>query len=688
MNLKLQYGEISFPADFRFDITANHPFFSNEGSSSIPTTIPATPGNRKILGNPENHNSANCYSRHLQATLSHGVFSKRCRLVVDSASKTGGIMASLALEESEMYAEHQDKKLKNIINTEFVTVENINAISTWLNSHYTAMDDDFVFLKVAADAEDSNNADSTGSTRTASVVLNDSFVNNGSIQLLPALFLLRVPDGRGGTTTISAPAYYSLAPFLKLHALIRKTFEALDYSVKENIFATDAALSTIVVLHNTADSLTNFAEQNENNSYTIAIPYPDMIPSVTVGEFIEWLRNKFGAFVSIKNNEVRIRLLKDILSTPYDHDLSNYLRDEVTVQHPDPVILRIGCQHDIESSEPAAKTLEDLRQAYPSLTTCFSVSEAEGEGLFHILPLGKFYFRNQEGDGLVKVGSDGFDCYREMGVEAEEIISEDLFVPMILHKNEYMPYIGNSVRRHVDIDSKDADPEQKILICYCKNNGTINFGTLYNYDPTGSETTPPTPDLTPEGLTSEYWDAYRRLRMDGAPTLSAKLDIPLHLLASMDICTPKLFQGTKVIIQSIKYSITNSGVSACDVTFLRIKEAVDGAAITDPVFDSNLVWEYVNTRHTYTNVTGSGKKRKGREVIQTDGLTDYAAIDAPAYAPPHPGIIEKKRKRWLRYKEYRYESGGWFLWHWESSSVSTNEEKYYEYFISKNRLSC
>lgn len=684
MNLKLFNGELSLPKDFRFDIATNHPFFSNEGSSSTPTTLPSTPGNRALLNGPDNMNAANRYNRHMRAILSHGVYSKPCRLIVDSASHTGGVTASLALEESEMYAEHQDKKLGDILTILNFHVEISNDAKQMADYYYKTDQNDFVFLKVAADAEDSNNADTTGSTRRASVVLNETATSGGNIVMKTTGYTIKRDNGNGGKSTISLPKYYGLAPYIKLRSVIRKVFVALGYTVKYSAFDT-SPLSRIVLLHNTADALTSSYFDDRYGVRYFQVAGRDILPSITLGDFIEWLRDKFGAFVSIRNNEVSIRLLKDILAAPYDYDLSDYLRDEATVQHPDPVMLRIGCQQEIEGSEPAAETLEALRAAYPTLVTCYSVAQAEGVGLFHIMPLGKFYFRNQASDNIVKVGTDGFDCYREMGVETEEIKSDDVLVPMILHNDEYIPYIGETVRRHVDIDDKDAEADQKIMVCYCRNTNSRNFGTLYNYSPSGAQLSTTYPDLIPEALTTAYWESYRRLKLDSAPTISAKLDIPLHILATMDICTPKLFCGAKVLIQSMKYSITNDGVSTCDFTFLRIQKAADGEEITDPVFGSNLIWERVSTRRTFTNVTGSGNKRNGYEVTGTDGLPDYTNADAPSYTPQHPGIIEKKRTRKLYYTYYHWESGGWFLWYWCSYGSNNGSETYYEYFISKNR---
>lgn len=680
MNLRIIQGEIALPGDFRFDITTNHPFFSNDGATSTPSTLPATPTNRRALGNPENLNAAKRFNRHLPAVLSHGVFFKKCRLVIDSASKTGGITASLALEESELYAEHQDKQLKEIITQ--TTEEYSGSLSSFLNARYTSKNYDWVFLKVAADAEDTSTADSTGSTRRASVVLNETTTAAGTT-LKTSGFTIRRSNGQGGQSLIQLQDYYGLAPFLKLHALIRITFENLGYTVAENVFATDPELSQIVLLHQTADAMVDIS--TSANAGTVQIHYEDMVPSISVGELIEWLHDKFGAFVSVRNDEIKIRLLRNILTDAYDMDLSGYIRDEIAIRHLDPVMLRIGCQHDIEGSEVAAETLENLRAAYPSLVSCFQVAEAEGLGLFHVLPLGKYYFRNSVADGLIKVGTDGFDCYREMGVESKEYITDDSLVPMIYHNSEYLPYIGETIRRHIDIDDKAADAEQKILICYCKNNGIRNFGTLYNYNPTGAALSTTTTDLIPEGITERYWEKYRRLLLDGAVTVSVKLDIPLHVLVSMDICTPKLLNGAVVIIQSLKYSLSESGITSCEASMMRIQEAVDGEEIKDPIFGSNLVWKLVSTRTIFTYGKVTGNHKNGVLVKETDGLSDYTPADAPSYTPKYPGIREKVRKRWLKYTVYKYESGGWFLWHWSSSSSYDATEEYEEYFISQNQ---
>ena len=42
MKLIVDQGELSLPSDFSFDVEKNSAFFSEDGSTTIPATIPAT----------------------------------------------------------------------------------------------------------------------------------------------------------------------------------------------------------------------------------------------------------------------------------------------------------------------------------------------------------------------------------------------------------------------------------------------------------------------------------------------------------------------------------------------------------------------------------------------------------------------------------------------------------------------
>lgn len=674
MKLTLENGEIALPRDYRFEITANHPFFSDDGSASTPASIPSTPQNRQLLDSPENYNRAHCYHRRFPAVLSHGVFSKRCRMVVESASRKGGISASLALEESELYAEIKDKQLKTLFSPGWVPFS--GGIQAGMDSFYTNPNYNsagLVFFPVAVDAKDAQSADSTGSKRIPSLVLNK--VSSGHVRLSG------LSIDRGDKGTVTAPSYYGVAPFMRLHAMLSRMFGACGYTVEENVFHDDPFLYSVVVLHNTADAMVGCIQQGHYNNSTgvgeFLIHFEDLVPSMTVGDVISWIRDKFGAFVTVKAETVRIRTLEGVLLDDPE-DLSSYLREDPVVVHPDPRMLRLGCQHDIESADPAADTLEDLRSSFPQLIECDSVADAQGTGLFHVTPLGKFYFRNVANGQLSLVGTDGFDYWREMGFAAEEVTSDDSFVPMVYHDGEYMPYLGETVRRHIDIDDKSPDAEQKLQVCYVYTDGNRNWGTLYPRKWDGSDAVLyDLPPLTPEGMMAQWFHSYRDMLLSAAPTLQVKLDIPLHVLATMDLWTPKTVAGALVLIRSLKYNLSNAGASVCEATLQQLQEYVDTPEPQDPQFGSNLVWELVNTR----TVFNEGDHKNGIEVVSTDGLTDYTSSDAPNYTPSKPGIIEKRRSRSLVYDRFEHSSG--FLW--SSQSKYRRTHTYEEYFISKNR---
>lgn len=680
MNLRLDRGEISLPKDFKFDIQSNHPFFSNEGTASVPATIPPSQQNRLLLGNPENQHAAHRFTKKLPAQLSHGIYSKRCQIIIDSASEKSGIATSLALQESEMYAELQDKKLQDIFQTTRVHTH-YGGMYDYAESWAQGVNGDYVIFPVAADIEDANNADATGSKKIAKTIFNDN------------------TDGKslnvgGGTTTIedetiSTPPGYGIVPFMKLHVMLRKMFEYSDYVVDENVFYTDPVLSQIVVLHNTIDMMSNaFAAPNGQARIKITLIRESMmVPTVTVGEMLEWIRNKFGAFVTVESRHVSIRLMRDILQEAADMDLSAYMEEEFTVRHPEPRMIRCSCQHELESSEPAADTIEDLQARYSSIVNCTDVGQINGTGLFYVRPLGKFYYRQTANSTLTTsmVGTDGFDYYRRTDIETEEISSDDIFVPMVLKNGEYMPFIGDSIRRIMNSKDKETDAEQAIMICYVRYDGSKNYGTLYPFTPDGTEQPALSfcPDLTPEKLSRHFLSEYRDILLNGAPTISCKLDIPLHILINMDPWTPKLLNHSRVLIKSLKYSISESGITSCEAELQLLSSFADAREVFDPTFSSNLAWRRKDNRPSYSYPYGDGGKySEWVEVLETDGLSDYTNSDRPSETPLYPNLIAKKRRRWVKIKHH----WGYYKWFLDNGWSETTSYVYYdEYFESYNQ---
>ena len=626
MILQVTGGEIRLPSDFRFQIKQNHPFYSDEGSSSVPVTVPATAANLALLGSPTDINRARRFNRQHRAILQSGTYFKPCRVIVESGHVLDGIDVALAMDESEAYARIQDTGLRELLaNETFKPIMSVQAL--WEDSARR----DAVIFPVAVDADESvvqliNEPDSQMELKTAA--------RNVTM----------------GGEQVSVPAGYGITVFLRLPELIGRIFTLCGYQIAVNEFLTSPQLKDIVLLNNCADALLD----TQYTQYGWQVRYRDIVPDVTVGEFITWLKDKFGAFVSVQDNSVSIRLFQSVAAVAADMDLSAYAdgADRPKLSYPEPRALVLTTDTGIDSARPVAATLEALRATYSSCSEAGTLEGALGSGLFHVLALGKYYYSRTNVTEHDMIGSDAFEYRRSCGIsEVDERKPEDAYVPMILHTTSglHMPYIGESLRRNMDTGDKDKDSEQKILCCFAVWNSTGGRwgGSTYGYDDQAAAAASGLYPLTPEGLAGKFWKRYEQLIMDGAPEIEVKMILPLDTLLNIKLWTPKLFRGMRVLIKSLEYEISDrSAINATAVlqTLPEYDDAVTAGAID---FSTSLSWRI--------DIVPADEIRDGDgwsyEVIKSDDLSDYTAADAPSYPPTRAGETALSRERWFRYQE-------------------------------------
>lgn len=472
--------------------------------------------------------------------------------------------------------------------------------------------------------------------------------------------------------SVSVPRKYGTEPFMYLWGLIEETFKLCGYTVTYNVFKESSPLKDIVVLHNAVD--TNIYGYSNN-----AVEYSMIVPDITVGELIGWLRDKFGAVVCAEDGEVSIRLFKDLVALPYDMDLSAYAREDLSVSYEPSKRLVISVDTDIDSAAPAAESLEDLIAAYSSRAEVDNFDQMVGEGLFYHLPLGKYYHKADSSSSPELVGSSAYKYSRIIqDIDTEDLASDDLFVPMILYNGKYYPYIGDSARRKfMDAGDYDEKYSQKLLICYAPYNQTKGryAGTTTGCDEDGNAING-YPALIPEEIYKAYWINYQNILLNANPEISCQMDIPINVLLSLDIATPKRLNGDLVLIKEIKFNLSDTGVTVCDVVLQQIAQYEDAIEIPNVQITGELQWSYVNTKDP--NIYTHGTTADGIQILETDGLTNYTSGDAPTALPSRPGVVTMKRERWIRYK--KYESYHSFL-SW-GHSESTLTHRYTEYFIS------
>jgi len=633
MRLQINNGEITLPKDFVFQIKQNHPFFSEDGSASIPATLPATPDNMKALRYPADINRATRFSKQYDAMLYCGSYFKRCRMVVESGHRLDGIDMSLALDESEAYAEIQDKELKDVLSDEFFSVSGMTPYQVYSSN----VRRDAVFFPVAVDLETSG---SSSTVKQLNKVSNNDFE-----------YASRSINHGDGTVTVGDG--YGLTCFLRLPELISKIFTKCGYTVNSNVFATSAKLKSLVLLNNCADALM----ESTFSTTGWRVHYTDIIPNMTVGDLLAWLKDKFGAYFAISGKIVDIRLFQDDATVSPDFDFSAYVRKDAqpTVTYPDPKALVIGLDTSLDGAAPAADSLEALRASHQNMVEAASVSDISGNGLRFVKPLGKYYFRNTNWGTPTYIGSNAFNYKRTTAVkEDEEKITSDVFAPMIQTSSKYMPYIGASLRRNIDIDDRDKDAEQKMMLCNAIYANSHWQGSQFSYDDTGSAITGADAviGLHPESIHDNFWGAYHRMLIDGSPEISCSVEMKKEDILSLNLWTPKLINGMRCFIKSIEYEIGETGKLSAALVLQTVPSYTDAVSIPGAItFGTAFGWQrYVDDDESDMP---SGWATDW-EYIEGDGLTDYTAADKPSWNPTAVGQIAKVRTRYYIYEETEY----------------------------------
>lgn len=664
MKLTIGAGELSLPEDFSFEVESNHPFFSDEGTASVPVTIPASAENLRLLDYPENAHRPRRLVREQMAYLTAGSFRRRCKLITESAGKASGISASLAFLESEMYTDLQDRRVPDLFagksffmtRSAYFRPTDIYQGRTRDTELYGNTLYDVAIFPVATDM------DSSGK-----VVVVNSPKSDGTLEDSAR------PVSINGQT-VSVPAGYGISIFMYLWALIEGIFTNAGYTVKNNPFRTDTVLKNIVVVNNCADMCC----ADTYSSLGWGFCYADLAPDMTVGELLECLHDAFGAYVTCDAGTVDIRLVKDDITADPDADLSGYARDEDSVSYPEPYNLKRSFDTSLDKAEPAAETLQDLRNKYETVANVATETSISGTGLFHVNVLGRYFYKQTSSAAAITLGSDCLSYYRELNMEPEELSTDNRFLPMIKVGTRYMPYIGNRIHKYLEVAKSEDKVEQPLQFCYAHLYSRIDAetseteswycGSSYSYYENGLLATddsvyPKTyPALTPEGFNS-YWRDYETLLVNGAPDMEVSLDIPMGQLMQINRFTPKIYKGSKVLIKSLSYTVDDSEMACIKAVLWVLSECDDDIYIPPTIlFGVKLEWRLVSTKEAnWPANTDSYLKIP-------DGLEDYTSSDAPETKPSSAGIIAKKRTRWIIFTPLI--PGDSFLFTWEEYFIS------------------
>lgn len=558
MKLVTDKGELTLPSDFSFEVEQNSAFFSEDGAASIGATIPATPLDQAKLGFPNRIARKNVFVNSFPASIQKGVFQKKGVLVIANATEES-ITCSMALEDSEFYSQHKDKKLRDIFSARVLdNMETPAAWSEWLISVYKTPDVYPAFRLVPV-AVNYNEEQGTYQVNNEPDMKGTGIYN-----------LLHAPRSvQEGENKVSVPEGYGLAPFLTLDAFFSELFSLLGYTVRRNCFHDHPALQNLILLHNCSDVVCNNR-----------ISYADLVPNKSVSEILEWMQQKFHAQIAVhpESNLVDILLMEDVLNSHSDKDLTGLIIGSPTYSYGKSSRVVITPDTSLDGAEAAAETLSELKSKYGNYIEC-NEAQFQNPAAGHLvlrLATGTFYYIATRTRKL-KLGSNYFKYDRANSDDTEDFSPEDLMPPMVYVNGILMPYIGERKHRNTSYNDSKQDTDQDIIIAdYAglSSTGHYLYATTQKYDDAG-EPRAGKHNLNAEDQYFLFWAKYGNIILNNKIEVEAVFNLSIEEIFKYDLYKLKQYNGQMLLPTYLKYEV-GKRIKCLNTKFLLVKTFEDG----------------------------------------------------------------------------------------------------------------
>ncbi|MGL4326339.1 MAG: hypothetical protein ACRCS7_02545, partial [Tannerellaceae bacterium] len=358
-----EYFDLSTDSVFDFDYY--NPIFSEDGSQSMPIDLPATKKNKRLLGYPD------------QICLLNKPALKEKVIVEDKGVQRQGTMVlldasgsvSIGFDSGDAYTSMQRLKLNEFKGLPDyspgyydpitgVYESGINAYCNKMRRYYdgTESHTDFAVFPLLLKRE--VNADKVYYT-----ILND--VERGDLSVIRPLKGLNQYTEQAivdsNVLNMTYPKGYSLAPFFRLHTVLRLALKSIGYEVNQNVFETDSSLSKLCVLHNVMDAGCKLQELDKIN-------YSTWMPDCSIADLLDAIRARFGAYVFFDSNTMTasVRLIRDIIRSPAACDLTAYI-DTIDISFDAPKRLVLTASGSMDLNDVEKDTMFDFASKYNNM---------------------------------------------------------------------------------------------------------------------------------------------------------------------------------------------------------------------------------------------------------------------------------------------------------------------------------
>ncbi|MGM9767466.1 MAG: hypothetical protein ACI3Z0_03245 [Candidatus Cryptobacteroides sp.] len=542
MRLYTEKGEFTLPEDFTIEMQTNNPVFSDEGSASATFTLAATKENLEAADRPDRLSRRTNFINDVECILQHGAFQIQGRLIVTSCSREE-IGCCFTYSEGDFYVSYKDRRLKSLLNYQKLYTATYS-MATLATLTQRAMEDEessgkFAYFPVKVQLMDGY-----------SICLNELADESDEYGIWFGDIVYKARSYTQGDVTINVPDGYGLTAFPFLHHIIEQIIISTgNYTVVRNDFSREP-YNHLVLLHPCADLMC------KGN-----VAYKDVVPDITLADFVSWLQDKFGAYIYINGKEVSIIILDEILGEPAPFDLTQYMDDDLLLEIPD--MEHVAIELDTSLAEPPADALQDFNDKYGSFTEVANVP-SNVTGVYLHTPTGRIIQVVKSGNTYNQVflgynnfpfsggwiDSKGDSKTTEDQIPGCESISHYKPSPILLN-------LGNAIHYNTAIEGEGEEQNHPLMVAWAYYDGSHWRGSVTGIESDGSALFP---GLNPEGLFGRFWRKYNTFKLNHAPEASVSVHIPADKLTAIDITKPVLVRHHRAIVRGYSFTASNQGI--------------------------------------------------------------------------------------------------------------------------------
>lgn len=667
LTIKTQKGIYDVPGDFQMEVEITSPIYTDKGSQTLASTLPATKRNLYLADYIHRVDIVNAPGKDVMAIIADGIYRRTGKQNITSASRESGIVANFGFDESLMYEAWNNVSLKKLPNLPVYKPDGgITILMTHLSNvmRYKESADYYVF-PIQVKNESSGD------------VVYPEFVNpieraeNGNYDLKKNARTEKMAIS-GTLVDVKLPAGYGLSPFIKVSKILELIFSAYGFKLVENAFATHYQLKKMAVLNNVADAIV----QGQ-------IEYKNMMPDCSVNDFLDALYCRTGAKVFVDGNTktAKVILIKDAISANPFANWTLLKSSDLVPSYGAPKQLKLSAGTSFEGADVESDSFEEFLEQYNGIIT-----EVKGASPGYIpddtyicyqASTGRFYKRNVITKNVSLVSSDFFPWNKKtVNVESEEVTGADECLPMAFTNSLLVPqYLAGTVNLNTTLrEAKVEEQKEDTPLCFCfamglatdeKGNSTgYYFGSSLCRDPAGnyfrdSSGNTYTYSLVFRGEDGAFnrffkeWDAILR---HSNHTLTGKFNIDRINLTKIDVGCPLLVSGQRMMVESVKHSMPYRINKPATVKLRTTKllkpydlESEQGIVAMKPQTTKWVMISYTDS--VFEAATKAAEERHGvnwRDVgmteIEREIVTKPSDEEFAAYLPPSDEDVANRKE--------------------------------------------